>query len=386
MQPMNETVLVIDDEDFVRDTITGYLEDSGFEVIEAENGREGVELFDQHQPALVLCDLRMPKMDGLEVLNHVMSQQRDTPFIVLSGAGVMKDVVEALRLGASDYLFKPLEDLAVLEHSIRRNLERSRLRKEVESYRVELEATYIQLQTDLRAGRKIQQKMLPPKPLARNGWEMDYLIAPSHIMSGDFVDFFPLSDTEVFYYLVDVSGHGVSSAIITMVIKQFVEIARRDFEHLNDKSIFMLDGFLSRLNKQLIEQDLGRHATVFAGLLNTETDTMTYCSAAQFPPPIVSLTKGCEIINSDGMAVGLFPDASYQVHEMALSDVKGFFFCTDGILEILEKSSLSEKENVIKQVVADGNRSISSFSEAIGLDGVEGLPDDITIFTINRTR
>lgn len=386
MQPMNETVLVIDDEDFVRDTITGYLEDSGFEVIEAENGREGADLYDQHHPALVLCDLRMPKMDGLEVLNHVMMQKRDTPFIVLSGAGVMKDVVEALRLGASDYLFKPLQDLAVLEHSIRRNLERSRLRQEVESYRIELEATYSQLQSDLRAGRKIQQKMLPPKPLTRQGWELDYVIAPSHIMSGDFVDFFPLSDTETFYYLVDVSGHGVSSAIITMVIKQFVEIARRDFEHLADKSIFELDGFLTRLNQQLIAQDLGRHATVFAGLLNTETDTMTYCSAAQFPPPIVSLSNGCELINSEGMAVGLFPDASYQKHEMSLAEVEGFFFCTDGILEVLKKSSLSDKENMIKQVVADGNRTISAFSEAIGLDGVEGLPDDITIFTINRTR
>jgi sigma-B regulation protein RsbU (phosphoserine phosphatase) len=386
MQPKNETVLVIDDEDFVRDTITGYLEDSGIEVIEAENGRQGVELFDQHHPALVLCDLRMPKMDGLEVLNHVMEQRPDTPFIVLSGAGVMKDVVEALRLGASDYLFKPLADLAMLEHSIRRNLERSRLRQDVETYRAELEATYSQLQSDLRAGRKIQQKMLPEKPLLRQGWVFDYIIAPSHIMSGDFVDFFPLSEHETFYYLVDVSGHGVSSAIITMVIKQFVEIARRDFAHLNDPSIFTLDKFLSRLNQQLIAQDLGRHATVFAGVLNTEADTMTYCSAAQFPPPIVSVADGCEVIPSDGMAVGLFPDAQYHMFERTLSGVEGFFFCTDGILEIIQESSLSAKENLIKQTVEAGNRSISSFSEAIGLNGVEGLPDDITIFTINRTR
>lgn len=386
MQQVGETVLVIDDEDFVRDTITGYLEDSGMDVIEAENGIQGVALFDVHQPALVLCDLRMPKMDGLDVLNHVMSTRPDTPFIVLSGAGVMKDVVEALRLGASDYLFKPLADLAVLEHSIRKNLERARLRRDLESYRIELESTYAQLQTDLCAGRQIQQKMLPQTPLSHADWSFDYFIAPSHILSGDFVDFFPLSDTEVFYYLIDVSGHGVSSAIITMIIKQFVDTARRDFEQLADRTIFTLDDFVGRLNRQLIAQDLGRHATVFVGILNSATDTMSYCSAAQFPPPIVFGLDHCEPLPTEGMAVGLFEDAVYKMHEMSLKDVEGFFFCTDGILEILDKSSLSEKELLLKEVVADGNRTISSFSAAIGLAAVEGLPDDITILTLNRSR
>ena len=64
----------------------------------------------------------MPQMDGLELIRLISERQADLPVIVVSGAGVMSDAVEALRLGAADYLIKPLEDLAMLEHSVRRAL------------------------------------------------------------------------------------------------------------------------------------------------------------------------------------------------------------------------------------------------------------------------
>ena len=171
-----------------------------------------------------------------------------------------------------------------------------------------------------------------------------------------------------------------------MIIKQFVDTARRDFEQLSDRTIFHLDDFVGRLNRQLIAQDLSRHATVFAGILNTSTDIMSYCCAAQFPPPIVFGEDYCEPLATEGMAVGLFEDAVYHMHEKSLKGLDGFFFCTDGILEILDKPSLAEKELLLKEVVADGNHTISSFSTAIGLSAVEGLPDDITILTLNRSR
>ena len=133
------TLLIIDDDDVVRASLAAYLEDSGFSVLQASNGMQGLETFELKQPDLVICDLRMPQVGGLELIRQVTSISAQTPVIVVSGAGVMSDAVEALRLGAADYLIKPLEDLAVLEHSVRRALDRARLLLENQQYRQKLE-------------------------------------------------------------------------------------------------------------------------------------------------------------------------------------------------------------------------------------------------------
>ena len=175
MQKTSATLLIIDDDEVVRASLAAYLEDSGFSVLQASNGLQGLQVFEQEQPDLVICDLRMPQMSGLELIRQVSLRSVQTPVIVISGAGVMSDVVEALRLGAADYLIKPLEDLAVLEHSVHRALDRARLQLENKRYRDklesanrELEASLHLLQEDQNAGRQVQMNMLPVSP-----WSID---------------------------------------------------------------------------------------------------------------------------------------------------------------------------------------------------------------------
>ena len=138
-EPAVITVLVVDDEEPIRQTVGYYLEDNDFNVLEAENGRVGLELFKQKKPDLVLVDLRMPEVDGLDVLAHIAGQSSDTPVIVISGTGIIADVVEALRLGAWDYILKPIEDMSVLLHAVHKALERTRLIRENREYSQQLE-------------------------------------------------------------------------------------------------------------------------------------------------------------------------------------------------------------------------------------------------------
>jgi DNA-binding NtrC family response regulator len=143
MTPMNAittTILIVDDEPVIRESVSVYLQDSGFTVIEANNGQTGVAVFREKKPDLMLLDLRMPGMDGLEVLTVVTRESPNMPVIVISGAGVLQDAVEALRLGAADFITKPIRDMAVLEHTVRITLERSRLRAENVKYHEFLEA------------------------------------------------------------------------------------------------------------------------------------------------------------------------------------------------------------------------------------------------------
>jgi len=98
-----------------------------------------LEVLERERPDLVLVDLRMPGIDGLEVLATIRERFPDTPVIVVSGAGAITDVVEALRLGAWDYLVKPIENLSFLSHSIEKSLERAYLLRKNREYQESLE-------------------------------------------------------------------------------------------------------------------------------------------------------------------------------------------------------------------------------------------------------
>ncbi len=151
-------ILIIDDEKAIRSSFRTYLEDYLYTVLEAENGRVGLEVFEREKPDLVLVDLRMPEIDGITVLAKIMETSPNTPMIVVSGTGVIDDAIEALHCGAWDYLLKPIEDMVVLRHSVERALERARLIKENLSHQEHLRAEVARRTKELeRANKELRQ-------------------------------------------------------------------------------------------------------------------------------------------------------------------------------------------------------------------------------------
>jgi len=167
--PTAKRILVIDDEEYIRDSVIGFLEDFGFEVVDAENGRIGLEIFDSRQPDLVLCDLRMPEMDGLEVLASVRRKNSEIPIIIVSGAGNIADTVEALRLGAWDYIIKPIQDMNVLYHAVHKALERAELIREKYRYEKDLETVNVQLRMSLETLEKTRDQLVQSEKMAALG-------------------------------------------------------------------------------------------------------------------------------------------------------------------------------------------------------------------------
>lgn len=131
-------LLIIDDEQDFRESVATFFRDNGLVVLEAVDGREGIEIFNREKPDVVLTDLRMPVLDGFEVLAHISGQSPGTAIIVISGIGVVEEAIRAMRLGARDYVVKPIHHLEELELIIKRSFDECSLRQERDSLRDKL--------------------------------------------------------------------------------------------------------------------------------------------------------------------------------------------------------------------------------------------------------
>ncbi len=123
-------ILCIDDEPFIRLATGDWLCDLGHEVLEAASGADGIAIFREHKPDLVLTDLRMPGGDGFLVVAHLAEEAPDTPVVIISGTGTVDEAVKSLRLGAWDYLTKPLTDMNLLAATVERLLAKAGERRQ----------------------------------------------------------------------------------------------------------------------------------------------------------------------------------------------------------------------------------------------------------------
>lgn len=390
MQKTSATLLIIDDDDVVRASLAAYLEDSGFSVLQAGNGQQGLQVFEEHQPDLVICDLRMPQMGGLELIRQVSERAPQLPVIVVSGAGVMSDAVEALRLGAADYLIKPLEDLAVLEHSVRRALDRSRLVLENQRYRDkleaanrELEASLHLLQEDQTAGRQVQMNMLPESPWVAGEFAFEHQIIPSLYLSGDFVDYFRVDERRIAFYLADVSGHGASSAFVTVLLKFMT--TRLMFELKRSKMReFKPSEVLSHINRGLINSKLGKHVTMVGGVIDEESGLLTYAVGGHLPLPVLHTPAQTRYLEGRGLPVGLFDEATYQDLVVELPPQFSLSLMSDGILDLLPGDTLKDKEAALPEIVRAAGGSLDGLRQRFGLATLGDMPDDIALLVLSR--
>lgn len=165
------TVLHAEADPLQRHSTAQYLNTLGYQALEAENGLEAWEIFQRERPDLVLTDLRMPVMDGFELLTRVTAKSPETPILILSGVGTMTDLIEALHLGAWDYLTKPITETSILLYAVEKALERSKMLRDSRNYQQLLEQTVRartqKLEDELKERKKIERLIIR----AKQEWE-----------------------------------------------------------------------------------------------------------------------------------------------------------------------------------------------------------------------
>lgn len=165
-------VLVVDDEEAIRRNVKAALEDGGYAVATASDGEQALREADAFGPDVVLTDLRMPGMSGVDLIRALRSRDDTLPTVVVSGAGDVRQAMAAIREGAWDYLVKPVDDDGGLDVAIRRNVDRSRLLRQNRRYQADLESLVERRTSELR-DREQHLRIV-----ADNTYDWEWWIAP----------------------------------------------------------------------------------------------------------------------------------------------------------------------------------------------------------------
>jgi serine phosphatase RsbU (regulator of sigma subunit)/anti-anti-sigma regulatory factor len=377
--------LVVDDEPVTRLMVKRALEKLGCApVLEAPDGIAAQKILREHpEVALVLTDIMMPRMDGLELLRWGREAVPDAMWIVLSGLETFDSAVTAIRLGAFDFLPKSphSEEMGVAVRNAleRRHLlaERERLHRALQHKVRQLEETSEVLRRDLERAEVIQRALLPHSPPPMEGYCIQAVYRPGQHVGGDLYDVVRLGERHLAFYLADATGHGVTSAMLSVLFKQrLVLVDPATGLALPPAEV------LAAVNRSICEAHAapGLFLTAVFGLLDTSESSLTLASAGH--PPVLHTRDGREtrLVRRTGPALGLAPDAHFGQERLQLLAGDRILLYTDGLLP-----SGSERElDLLRQVLARPLASAQEVMADLHREAPVGADrDDVTILLID---
>ncbi|MDE0659466.1 MAG: SpoIIE family protein phosphatase [Gammaproteobacteria bacterium] len=341
----------------------------GFDAIYARRGsRAFAKVLEAAE--LILC--ASPR----EIADTVQATGRPPAPVVLINQGLpdATGMLTAMRHGVIDIVTTPIGDGEFGER-IETDLARARPAD------LRIAGQLDNLERDQRAGRYIQLRMLPPSPMAIDRYRLAHRVQPSMILSGDFVDYFRIADRHFVFYIADVSGHGASSAFVTVILKNFSRRIRREYH----PRMFSNPGeILGVLNRELLDQALGKHVAMFIGVVDLDTDTLRFANAGHFPHAIHAGSGETCFLEKPGKPVGLFDDVDYDVGTASLAPGDSLVAFSDGVLEVMREVDLGTKEQRLIDATADHAPDIEALWRGIGIGNGSPGPDDMTCLVIAR--
>ncbi|MEG2300603.1 MAG: RsbU family protein phosphatase GigA [Acinetobacter sp.] len=174
---------------------------------------------------------------------------------------------------------------------------------------------------DLPSAAELQKRLLP-NPIELQNYTVETFFQPSAYLSGDWFDYWKISDKEVMFYLADVSGHGVTSSLLTSWMAAFHGRAKTP------------RGLIKKLNGMLVQENIEKHITMIAGILNLETHQLRWSSAGHYPPAIIfEPNQVPKILHTSSFPLGLTEELEVEEHECVLNRHARFIICSDGALE-----------------------------------------------------
>lgn len=375
----NERILVVDDDRFVAALLAEILETEGYRVETIGDGRGALELLERGQEfALVVSDMDMPEMNGLELIAAVRERGSQVPIVILTGNSEISVAISALNRGASDYLLKDEHIERTISISVGKVLEKRRLELQNLQLMESIALRNREMEKERALASKVQANILPLQ-LRLSGFRTGVFYRPSDQIGGDFFDALE-TERRIHFLIGDISGHSTSSALIMAVCHGMFRSLGQSMED----PVEIVTAANHMLCRMLM--DSGMFLTLALLTLERETGTLRAVSAGHNP---VYLRTGGELeaIESTGPALGWDPEDRWEALQYQFHAGSRLFLYTDGLVEAKNGANEEFEERLPRrlagsdlppgELVAALQREVSEFTGG-------RFGDDLTMFAIER--
>jgi sigma-B regulation protein RsbU (phosphoserine phosphatase) len=402
-------ILVVDDNAENRDVLARRLERRGYEVTLANDGVSALRLLAEKACDLVLLDVMMPGMNGLEVLQKIRETQSSTklPVIMATAKDQSDDIVQALKLGANDYVTKPLDFVVLIariqtqitlktaaDHVLALQASLSVRNRELELANAQLTATNDRVCRDLKAAARVQEAFLPRAYQRTPSLDFAWVFEPCDQLAGDFLNICPLDSENVAFYVLDVSGHGVAASMLAMAAARALSTSQdpeclltrlsADTGRIEPNPPVQVADRLSQ--KFVLDEHTQQFLTIFYAVINAKSRILTYASAGHPGAILVNPQEPPIILDQGGLPIGI--GISYEEYSVVLKPGARVYLYSDGVTETMNPAKdMFGAERLLKSVEQLANvslsTSVSRLTQEIDLwRGGTKVRDDVSILAL----
>ncbi len=416
-------ILVVDDSEDNRDLLCRRLQRAGHTAEAAEDGHVALRMLaggggesagaapSQSAAAgasagsgrfdLVLLDVMMPGIDGFEVLRTIRQTRPATelPVIMATARDQREDIVGALSAGANDYVTKPLDFPVVLARvnaqlSHKRAVDRIlALERDLDRRNAELESANRRMRADLETAAKVQQSLLPSAAPATPGVSCCWSYAPCDELGGDILNAFALDQRHLGLYVLDVSGHGVPAALLSVTLSWLLSptgqssLVHRRREGGDGIEIAPPAAVCRELSRRFQMRPTEQYFTVLYGVLDVAERRLRYCSAGH-PGPLLAPRAGeMQDLSAASFPIGWMPDFAYPERTLELSPGDRVYMYSDGVGEAKNgQRVMFGRERMFESLRASGGgpleQSVAGLMEAARAWCGGKFDDDVSLLAI----
>ena len=396
-----DKLLLVDDNPTNLQVLAQTLNGRGYELLVAMNGEMALSAARKANPALILLDIMMPDIDGYEVCRRLKQDPatQDISVIFLSALDETKDKVRGLDVGAVDYISKPFKADEVIAR-VETHLTNHRLRQSLARRNQELEAANQRMRRDLEAATRLQQSLLPEVGPASTHARFAWRYLPCDELAGDSLNVFTIDERHIGMYVIDVSGHGVSAALLSVAVTRSLSphterssiIVEPNDQEDAGFSIVSPPRVAQRLNRIYPMDANGMHYfTLVYGLLDTETGTFRYVCAGHPGPIRLRRDAEAEVFDAPAVPVGIMEESEYEESVLQLQPGDRLYLYSDGLNEQRNRQGEEFGLTRVKRILQDTHaRDLDQAVDAV-LDNAEQwrrgahFDDDVTIVAVELT-